>query len=104
MTDAEFRAVVFDAIKGLDALNSFIETRFEIADTMEEQGMTDAADEVREVWTGVWNALADAPRRALLAELHDFMMPTPADDLLDDGLIDDEELLDDEAFRLANNA
>jgi len=80
MTDAEFRSVVFDATRGLDALNRFIETRFEIADVMEADGMPEAAEEVREVWTEVWSVLSDAPRRALMAELHDIMEPIAFDE------------------------
>lgn len=90
VSDAEFRGVVFDALKGLDALSTFIETRFEIADNMEENGMEEAAAEVREVWAKIWGVVTGAPRRALLAELHDFMDPVTYDDIdLEDGLAED---------------
>lgn len=94
MHDAAFRAVVFDAARGLDALNAFIETRLALADDLEANGSPEAAQEVREVWYNVWATLADAPRRALMAELHDIMEPIPPDSLVE---------CDDEAFETVDH-
>lgn len=77
---AEFRSVVFDAAKGLDALTTYIETRLEIADHMESEGLEEAATEVRAVWTRVWEVINGAPRRALLSELHEMMDPVSFDE------------------------
>lgn len=104
-TYAEFRAVVFDAARGLDALNSYIETRLEIADRMEADNMPDAATEVRAVWTRAWEVLNGAPRRALLSELHEILDPVSFDEYADGS--DDDGECDDDDFderRLSRNA
>ena len=83
MNDIAFRRIVHEAASGLDALNAFIETRFDMADALEEVGGEEAASEVRAVWTPLWSALSSPIlRRALLAELHDILDPTPADDMI----------------------
>lgn len=100
---SEFRAVVFDAAKGLEALTTYIETRLEIADRLEERGSEETATEVRAVWTRVWEVLNGAPRRALLSELHEILDPVPFDE---QGDYDSDDPEDGEAGDqwLAHNA
>lgn len=80
METAELRGVLFDAARGISALDAFIETRFEMADRYENEGEHEAAEQIRETWTKVWDALADGPRRAILAELHDLLNPAEANE------------------------
>jgi hypothetical protein len=63
-------AIALAASEGISALNAFIETRFELADEIEATE-PEAAAEMREIWTHVWEVLADAPTRAVTAELHE---------------------------------
>lgn len=79
MEDAAYRALVFDASKGLDALNTYIETRFELADAMEDEGHPHA-QLVRETWQRAWDILNGDARRSLAQELHDIMMPPVHDE------------------------
>lgn len=79
---AAFRALVFDASKGLDSLNTFIESRFALADRMEAEGDLDSAEVARETWTAAWESINGPLRTALAEELHDIMVPSAADDAL----------------------
>lgn len=76
----DLHAIAVAASDGLAALNLFIETRFAMADALADDE-PEAAAEMRKVWTNVWETLADAPARALHAELHDDAL-TPADVVL----------------------
>lgn len=82
MSDDEFRRVVLDAATGINSLNRFIETRFEMADEFEarDPDSAAAAEEMRATWTHVWEVLGGAPQRAIWAELHDILCPQAADD------------------------
>ena len=73
----DFAQIVTEASNGLAALNRFIETRFALADEMEQDGDKQAADESRAVWSNVWSTLADAPTRAIHAEMQDLPQPAP---------------------------
>ena len=82
MTEAQYRHFVFEAAKGLNALNAFIETRFHLADAYEAEGDLECAEIMRDTWSEVWATLVDVPQRALAAELHDIMSPPVPDELL----------------------
>lgn len=72
----DLHALAVAASDGLAALNAFIETRFALADELEATE-PEAAAEMRATWTDVWECLADAPTRALHAELHEDPVRTP---------------------------
>lgn len=72
----DLHAIAVAASDGLAALNTFIETRFALAEEVETTDPA-AAEEMRSTWTRVWEVLADAPTRALHAELHEAPIPTP---------------------------
>lgn len=74
-TDA---ALIREAAEGLEAVNRFVASRFDLADALETTVGPEAADEVREVWRKVADVLADPLRRSIEAELAGLRVAEPA--------------------------